>query len=408
MTITREQIEKENREIREMVLKDTTEKWEINQADLSKIDAIPELTQEEKEQIACLDNKDSLDRIYRHPDNLIVIWFTKWGNNKITEQVANKFLLRRDELWEDLYFSSLHPLISSLWEIKRDFLKQITEVPESDSEEAFGLAPDQIFREAKELCATSLSDTAYELWESHNPIMLWAIREIASFLSTLRHKKYIGVTQDGEVSAFGERFIFGDKKLVEHLLANFDFSEENWLKEHEAKEVYAKDGKPTALGRKIECYRRFCLEHDRQRTIAEDMRISQSAVAQWVNHVEGAIAHDRGKAFENYFARVKAPLKYKQYIQKGGNSEFDGEGFLENGDIEVVSLKCFSESRNSVTMGLKDLRPEIAEVRKLRAEGKKANLRLVFHECLRNFDEERIIDPDIDQPITFVLPVKKE
>lgn len=365
---------------------------------IDAIHDIPELDQHNREYLATLEKIDT--------DGYA--WFYPWQEQHITEELANKFLLHRTELLGQLVMV-IRPVIELFKEIKIDFIKHITDLPESDSEEAFGLNGNQVIREAREFYDNRVIGALLkpEEYSQYDPMVIWMIREIGNFLGTLRLKKFLGVTKDMNIGAFGERFIFKDHKLAEHISPTFNFNVEDWVKEHELKEVYGATGKPTAEGLKLIAYRRYYFERDKQKVIAHDLGISQPSVAQWIDAIEYKIGYEMGHAFEDFFARVRAPLLFKSYKKLGGNGEPDGIGELEDGEIEVVALKCYRQQSNSVTISRKELRPEIAETTKLVNAGKKAKLHLFFREHLRDYEEDRIVDVAKDEPETFSLPYPK-
>lgn len=397
--------------------------------DMNKVSDIPELTQAEREDIACLET-----------DKEIAEWLAVWGKDRITEDLADKLLSVADlgEIranpkaadltdtqlkWGKLFGSfsySVFFLNKFFKQAKNDFIKHIAEQGDSD----FDLIMEKVFKEVEEfyvaLCdpreaiskdnpfRQALKDDKVRILDiARLPTLKWTLRESISFLAELRFKKAAISTKDTQVNVCGHSFIFREGKLAEHISPTFDFNVEDWVKEHELKEVYGATGKPTALGLKLIAYRRYYFERDKQKIIAHDLGISQPSVAQWIDAIEYQIGYELGHAYEDFFARVRAPMLFKSYRKLGGNGEPDGIGELENGEIEIVSLKCYRESRNSVTISRKELRPEIAGTTKLVNAGKKAKLHLFFREHLRGYEEDRIVDVAKDEPETFSLPFQK-
>ena len=161
---------------------------------------------------------------------------------------------------------------------------------------------------------------------------------------------------------------------------NFDWSgspnslEEQYLRTYEN----SRDLKP-----KVDMWRRYKQEGKTQSVIAQTMGINQSTVQRAIAEVGGKLDYDRGQCFEDDFRYLVAPLLFDYYLKDGSHGHYDGLGVLPDGLIQIVSLKCYSETRCSITLGLSDVRPEIEKLQSLLNAGYKATGVIYLYEMNR-------------------------
>lgn len=222
----------------------------------------------------------------------------------------------------------------------------------------------------------------------------WFLSECLDFLLNLRNKKYFFDMIRAEMNK-GLRYVTFTMNICGKqftITRRFNFSMAERVNH------YLQD--PEWSTQAI-CYKRYYLDKDRQKVIAQDLGIDDSTVSKYVDRMARKLAYDLGLAYESHYAEVIAPSRFESFERRGGKGEPDLIGKKE-GTTYIVSIKCY-DSPTHRTVERSALSPEIEYAKQLIAQGEK-NVKAIlhFHINSSDFSEEREIDlGNPDEKYTF-------
>jgi len=156
---------------------------------------------------------------------------------------------------------------------------------------------------------------------------------------------------------------------------------------------------------RIEAYKRNQLVGISQDQVGSEQKspVSAMTISKWVRAVKGEISRIRGERYEAFLDGAwKRTGMYASVTHDGTESKPDFVRVPFDGVSEVVSIKCFNHPRNTISIPLKDIAPELEEAKRLRAAGKACRLIVHAHNQATSYTEERLLDfASIPDPITI-------
>lgn len=119
------------------------------------------------------------------------------------------------------------------------------------------------------------------------------------------------------------------------------------------------------------------------------VNVSQMTISNYVNKVDGELSRVMGKNYEDFLTDRYSKIEGVETVEHNGqHGQPDLVVTYEDGQIDVISIKCYAYKRSSLTIPISELEAEIRHIRRLQNQGKE-NLFLIL-EFYNHFTKERI------------------